>query len=36
MVKDIVIKVKPKYIIYRGNFIIIKEGHVKKFYKQLL
>ena len=29
------IKVKPKHIIYRGNSTIIKEGHVKEFYKQL-
>jgi len=35
-VKDVAIKVKPKYIIYYGNFIIIKEGYIKEFYKQLL
>jgi len=33
MVKDVVIKVKPKYVIYRGNSTIIKEGYVKEFYK---
>ena len=33
MVKDIAIKVKLKYVIYYGNSIIIKEGHVKEFYK---
>ena len=32
-VKDIIIKVKPKHVIYCGNSIIIKEGHVKEFYK---
>ena len=35
-VKDIAIKVKPKHIIYYGNSIIIKEGYVKEFYKQLI
>ena len=30
-VKDIIIKVKPKYIIYCDNSIIIKEGHIKEF-----
>ena len=32
-VKDIMIKVKPKHVIYRGNSIIIKEGYIKEFYK---
>jgi len=36
MVKDVVIKVKPKHVTYRGNSMIIKEGYVKEFYKQLL
>jgi len=36
MVKDVIIKVKPKHVIYYGNSIIIKEGHIKEFYKQLL
>jgi len=35
MVKDIVIKVKPKYVTYYGNSTIMKEGHIKEFYKQL-
>jgi hypothetical protein len=35
-VKDIIIKVKPEYITYHSNFIIIKEGYIKEFYKQLL
>ena len=33
MVKDVVIKVKPKHVTYYGNSIIIKKGHVKEFYK---
>jgi len=29
------IKVKPKHVIYYSNSIIIKEEHIKEFYKQL-
>jgi hypothetical protein len=35
-VEDVVIKIKPKYIIYYSNTTIIKEGYIKEFYKQLL
>ena len=32
-VKNIVIKIKPKYIIYCSNTVMIKEGYIKEFYK---
>ena len=35
-VKDIVIKIKSKHVIYYSNTIMIKEGYIKEFYKQLL
>ena len=35
-VKNVTIKIKPEHIIYYSNFAIIKEGHIKKFCKQLL
>ena len=31
--QDIMIKIKLKYIIYRGNSTIIKKGYIKKNYK---
>ena len=32
-VEDIVIKIKPKYMTYCSNSIMMKEGHIKEFYK---
>ena len=32
-VKDIIIKIKPKYITYRSNFMMIKEKYIKEFCK---